>query len=155
MCVCVCVCVIKRYSYVHLLVVTVYRGHGHSSSQKTTTKIRNRTAGSPPLSAWWEQEGRRGDCPSSSCEFLLRVCCVLRRSVVSSCSKLPWTVAPQAPLSMGVLQGKNTEVGYHALLQGSNPGLPHCRWFLSVWATKLEGGREITLFVVCVCFSYV
>ena len=32
--------------------------------------------------------------------------------------------------------GKNTEVGCHALLQGifptqgSNPGLPHCRWIL-------------------------
>ena len=31
----------------------------------------------------------------------------------------PWTVAHQAPLSMGV-PGKNTGVGCHALLNGSN-----------------------------------
>ena len=43
-----------------------------------------------------------------------------------------WTVACQAPLSMGFL-GKNTGMDYHFLLQeilltqGSNPGLPHCR----------------------------
>ena len=30
-----------------------------------------------------------------------------------------WTIAHQAPLSMG-FSGKNTEVGYHALLQGWN-----------------------------------
>ena len=48
----------------------------------------------------------------------------------------PWTVAGQAPLSMGILQGRNTGVGCHVLLQGifpiqgSNPGLPHCRWIL-------------------------
>ena len=44
----------------------------------------------------------------------------------------PWTVAPQAPLSMG-FSGKNTGVGCHFLLQGIflaqglDPGLPHCR----------------------------
>ena len=48
----------------------------------------------------------------------------------------PWTVACQAPLSMGILQAKNTGVGCHALLQGIfptqglNPGLPHCRRIL-------------------------
>ena len=47
----------------------------------------------------------------------------------------PWTVARQAPLSMGT-PGKNTGVGCHSLLQGifptqeSNPGLPHCRQIL-------------------------
>ena len=44
----------------------------------------------------------------------------------------PWTVAYQAPPSMG-FPGKNTRVGCHFLLQqtfltqGLNPGLPHCR----------------------------
>ena len=44
----------------------------------------------------------------------------------------PWTVAHQAPLSMGFSR-QHTGVGYHFLLQGifptqgSNPGLPHCR----------------------------
>ena len=48
--------------------------------------------------------------------------------VTKSCSTLvtPWTVARQAPLSMA-FSGKNTGVGCHSLLQGSNPGLPHCR----------------------------
>ena len=48
----------------------------------------------------------------------------------------PWTVACQAPLSMGILQAKNTRMGGHFLLQGifltqgSNPGLLHCRQIL-------------------------
>ena len=43
----------------------------------------------------------------------------------------PWTVACQAPLSMD-LSGKNSGMGYHALLQGMvltqglNPGLLRC-----------------------------
>ena len=46
-----------------------------------------------------------------------------------------WTVACQAPLSMG-FSGKNTGVGCHFLLQGifptqgSNPRLLHCRQIL-------------------------
>ena len=51
--------------------------------------------------------------------------------VTKSCLTLatPWTVACQAPLSMG-FSGKNTGVGCHFLFQGifptqgSNPGLP-------------------------------
>ena len=48
----------------------------------------------------------------------------------------PWTVARQAPLSMRILLGKNTRVGCHSLLQGifpiqgSSPGLWHCRQIL-------------------------
>ena len=43
----------------------------------------------------------------------------------------PWTVAHQAPLSMGILQARLLEQVGHALLQGifptqgSNPGLQH------------------------------
>ena len=46
----------------------------------------------------------------------------------------PWTVAHQSPLWNP--PGKKTGVGSHCLLQGifwtqgSNPGLPHCRWIL-------------------------
>ena len=60
---------------------------------------------------------------------------VLSRSVLSD-SETPGTSARQVPLSMGILQGRNTGVGCHALLQGifptqgSNTGLPHCRWIL-------------------------
>ena len=71
----------------------------------------------------------------------------------------PWTVACQAPLSMGILHGqeycpwtvfsmdKNTGVGCHAFLQcifptqGSNPGLPHCRQIL--YHLSLQGRPRI------------
>ena len=45
----------------------------------------------------------------------------------------PWTVAYQGPWDF---PGKDSGVGYHFLLQeifptqGSNPGLPPCRWIL-------------------------
>ena len=47
-----------------------------------------------------------------------------------------WTVAHQAPLSMGNSPGKDAGVGCHAILQGIfpsqglNPGLQHCRQIL-------------------------
>ena len=47
----------------------------------------------------------------------------------------PWAVARQAPLSVE-FSGKTTGVGSHSLLQGiflmqgSNPGLLHCRWIV-------------------------
>ena len=53
----------------------------------------------------------------------------------------PWTVAHQAPLSMG-FAGKNTEVGCHFLLrgifptQGWNPYLLHCRQIYYSWASR-------------------
>ena len=53
----------------------------------------------------------------------------------------PWTVALQAPLSMG-FPGQNTGVGGHALLQGifltqgSNLGLLHYKQSLYHWATR-------------------
>ena len=58
--------------------------------------------------------------------------------VLPSCPTLcdtPRTVACQVPL-FGDSPGKNTGVGCQFLLQGifltqgSNPGLPHCRWIL-------------------------
>ena len=59
--------------------------------------------------------------------------------VTQSCLTVsPWTVAYQAPLSMGDSLAKNTGVGCHALLQGiipaqgSNPGLPHFRQILCI-----------------------
>ena len=54
------------------------------------------------------------------------------RSVMSRLFATPWTIAYQAPPSMGFSK-KNTRVGCHFLLQGifpsqgSNPGLLHCR----------------------------
>ena len=48
----------------------------------------------------------------------------------------PWTAAHQAPLSLGILQARILE--WDALLHGIfptqelNPGLPHCRWILTI-----------------------
>ena len=53
----------------------------------------------------------------------------------------PWTVAHQGPPS-GDSPGKNTGVGCQFLLQGifltqgTNPGLPHCRWIYHPRATR-------------------
>ena len=53
-----------------------------------------------------------------------------------SCSVMSDSLTPQRLYSPWNSPGKNTGVGCHALLQGifttqgSNPGLPHCRWIL-------------------------
>ena len=65
--------------------------------------------------------------------FILTVCVL----VIRPCPTLvtPWTVAHQAPLSMGFSRQESWS-GCHALLQGIfptqglNPGLLHCRWIL-------------------------
>ena len=75
----------------------------------------------------------------------MRACC-MHISMLSHFSHIQlfatlWTVAYQAPLSMG-FSGKNTGVGFHALLQGIFPtlGLTHIsyiscigRWVLYPW----------------------
>ena len=73
--------------------------------------------------------------------FIERACvsACMKVSVAQSCPTLvtPWTVARQAPLSMGFSQQESWGVSSHSLLQGifptqrSNPGLLHCRWILS------------------------
>ena len=58
-------------------------------------------------------------------------------SVVSELFAIPWIAACQAPLSMGILQARIlgwVPMPSHAQrifpIQGSNPGLPHCRQIL-------------------------
>ena len=75
---------------------------------------------------------KQNKCPLTE-EWIKKMWCVL---CVVSCSAMSDSLRPhglqpcQAPLSMGFL-GKNTGMGYHALLQGifptqgSNPGLLH------------------------------
>ena len=63
------------------------------------------------------------------------VCSVLRDSVLSDFA------ACQAPLSMGILQARilvwvATLFQGIFLTQGSNPGLPHCRWILYLLSHK-------------------
>ena len=57
--------------------------------------------------------------------------------VAKSCPTLviSWTIAHQAPLSVGDSPGKNTRVGHHALLQGVFPtqGLNPCFLGLLLW----------------------
>ena len=58
--------------------------------------------------------------------------------VTQSCPALcdPIDCNPTGSSVHGDSPGKNTRVNYHSLLQGifptqgSNPGLPHCRWIL-------------------------
>ena len=79
----------------------------------------------------------------------------------------PWTVARQAPLSMGFARllcpwdspGKNTGMGCHFLLQGifptqeSNPGLLHCRQTL--YPLSHQGSHLQTISsVALICFHY-
>ena len=56
-------------------------------------------------------------------------------SVMSDSFATPWTVAHQAPLSMGILQASILEWVAMPSFRGSsqprsNPGLPYCRWIL-------------------------
>ena len=66
------------------------------------------------------------------------MCCAGQCLVIQSCPTLcdPMDCSPPGSSIHGDSPGKNTRVGCHALLQGifptqgSNPGLPHCRWIL-------------------------
>ena len=59
-----------------------------------------------------------------------------------SCSVLSDSLQPHGLYSPWNSPGQNTGVGNFSLLQGifptqgSNPGLLHCRWFFTSWATK-------------------
>ena len=64
--------------------------------------------------------------------------------VPQSCPILgdPMNCSPPCSSVHGDSPGKNTEIGYHTLLQGifltkgSNPGLLHCRQFFTIWTTR-------------------
>ena len=62
------------------------------------------------------------------------VLCVVAQLCLTLCN--PMECNPQGSFVHGDSQGKNTGVGFHALLQeifptkGLNPGLLHCRWIL-------------------------
>ena len=88
----------------------------------------------------------KAECSGANCEewilslwLISYICvCVLSHSIVSD-SLWPHGLSPISParlLCPWRFSSKNTAVGCHALLQGifltqgSNPGLPHCRWIL-------------------------
>ena len=59
------------------------------------------------------------------------LCCVVLGHLIMSDSLRPHGLYPARLLCfMGILQARITGVGCHALLQGLNPGLLHCRWIL-------------------------
>ena len=55
-------------------------------------------------------------------------------SAVSDSLRPPWTVAHQAPPSMGFSRQKY----WIFWTQGSNPGLPHCGQTFNLWATRAD-----------------
>ena len=78
--------------------------------------------------------------------------CVFSSSVMSNSSQ-PLELYPARLLCSWNSPGKNTGVGYHALLQGifpiqgSNPGIPHCRQILYQLSYP---GSPILYIVVCI-----
>ena len=71
------------------------------------------------------------------CRFTYNVsCCGLLWLVGEICSVVSNSLQPHRLYSPWNSPGQNTGVGSHSLLegifptQGSNPGLPHCRWIL-------------------------
>ena len=74
-------------------------------------------------------------CPPNTYHIRLSESETVSHSVVSNSLQPPWTEARQTPCPWDS-PDKNTGVGCHGLLQGifptqgSNPGLPHCRWIL-------------------------
>ena len=85
--------------------------------------------------------------------YILYLPCRLYMWKSLSCVQLfviPWTVAHQVPLFMGILQARIL-VWVHTLLQGifstqgSNPGLLHCGWILYQLSYQGSPLRGITL----------
>ena len=85
------------------------------------------------------------DCMGSThimeSSLLYSFCYSVPCSVMSGSFATPWTVAHQAPLSVGILQARILEwvaMPFSRgtfLTQGSNLGLLHCRWILYCWTT--------------------
>ena len=79
--------------------------------------------------------------------FSLIFCAVLSCSVVSNSLWPHGLYSPRGSSVHGDAPGKNTGVGYHALLQGlfptqeSNPALPHCR--LIIYQLSHQGSPRI------------
>ena len=84
-------------------------------------------------------------CPINS------ACCALLRLVAQSCLTLldPMDCSPPGSSVHGDSAGKNTRVGCHVLhqgifpMQGSNPGLPHCRRIL--YQLSYQGSPRLSI----------
>ena len=77
--------------------------------------------------------------------------CLVAQSCLALCNTMD--CSPPGSSVHGDSWGKNTGVGCHALFQGiiptqgSNPGLPHCRWIL--YHLSHQGSRRILEWVAC------
>ena len=83
---------------------------------------------------------------SWSCTYVV---CSVAQQCLTRCD--PMDCSPPGSSVHGDSPGKNTGVGCHALLQGifsaqgSNPGLPHCRWIL--YHLSHQGSPVISLYI--------
>ena len=93
--------------------------------EKSRASHKNKTSPSLRSAAW-----------CSSLKLYLFICAVISHSFMFDSLQPHWLLCPwptRLPVH-GDSPGKNTGVSCHALLQrifptqGSNPGLPHCRW---------------------------
>ena len=79
--------------------------------------------------------------------FTVRYCAVLVAQLCPTLCK-PMVCSPPGSSCQCDSPGKNTGVSCHALFrgifstQGSNPGLPHCRWILSRLSHQRQVWRE-------------
>ena len=91
--------------------------------QRTNTPLSGELPPSLPTSPGW-----------ASFSAPATVLCLAAQSCLNLCD--PIDCSPPGSSVHGDSPGKNTRVGCHAILQGifptqgSNPGLPHCRWIL-------------------------
>ena len=83
--------------------------------------------------------------------YKLSICCALLRLVAQSCLTLldPMDCSPPGSSVHGDSPGKNARVGCHVLhqgifpMQGSNPGLPHCRRIL--YQLSYQGSLRLSI----------
>ena len=91
--------------------------------QRTNTPLSGELPPSLPTSPGW-----------ASFSAPATVLCLAAQSCLNLCD--PIDCSPPGSSVHGDSPGRNTRVGCHAILQGifptqgSNPGLPHCRWIL-------------------------
>ena len=93
------------------------------------------TSGKPPKTGVWSSEDQRGGMGRGR-GGAISCCAMLCNSQSESRSVVPDSLWPHGLYRPWNSPGQNTGVGSLSLLQvifptqGSNPGLPHCRWIL-------------------------
>ena len=94
--------------------------------------------------AWHPEPSPPHWSDEATCAFILQLIslCPRTKSGAESHSVVSNSLRPHGRYSPWNSPGQNTGVGSLSLLQGIfptqglNPGLPHCRWFFTSWATR-------------------